>query len=167
LTTILSVAGRYNKLVWYGRESTHKAGHKRTIPYLESTCTQFNTPARRRTRPSAGPERSQLLRILPSLTVRQCFSGAAYFSCCANIGRRLVFLAATTLAGAEFFLCTNVSVSANIYPCSKGFSIRQSFLDAPMFFYPPRFLYAPMFLYIFSGAYILCILPAFLFSMHQ
>jgi hypothetical protein len=50
-----------------------------------------NTSARRSTRPSAGPERSQLLQILPSLTVRQFFSVSACFSCCANIGERLVF----------------------------------------------------------------------------
>jgi hypothetical protein len=36
-------------------------------------------------KPSAGPERSQLLWILPSLTVRQFFSVSTYFSCCANM----------------------------------------------------------------------------------
>ncbi len=40
-----------------------KSGHKSRV---ESTCTRINTSARRRTRPSAGPERSQLLQILPS-----------------------------------------------------------------------------------------------------
>ncbi len=44
-----------------------KAGHWGTIPHLESTCSRFNTSARRRTRPSAGPERSQQLQIPPSL----------------------------------------------------------------------------------------------------
>ncbi len=43
-----------------------KAGHWRTILHLESTCTRFNTSARRRTRPSAGPERSQQLQIRPN-----------------------------------------------------------------------------------------------------
>ncbi len=44
-----------------------KAGHRELLPHLESTCMRFNTSARRRTRPSAGPERSQQLQIPPSL----------------------------------------------------------------------------------------------------
>jgi hypothetical protein len=44
-----------------------KAGHWRTILHLETTCTRFNTSVRKRTRPSAGPERSQQLHIPPSL----------------------------------------------------------------------------------------------------
>ncbi len=53
---------------WYStwRESAIKAGHW-GIPHLESTCARFNTSARRRMRPSAGPERSQQLQIPPSL----------------------------------------------------------------------------------------------------
>ncbi len=126
-----------------GRYSTReslpiKAGHKGTIPQLESTCTLLDTSARRRTRPSAGPKRSQLLQILLSLTLRQFFSGSAYFSCCANTGRRLVFPV------RQHF------VEANIFP---WFWHPPKFLDAPMFLYPPRFLDAPMFLYIFLGAY--------------
>ncbi len=74
-----------------GESPPLKAGHRELLPHLESTCTRFNTSARRRTRPSAGSERSQLLQILPSLTVRQFFSISAYFSCCANIGGRLIF----------------------------------------------------------------------------
>jgi hypothetical protein len=56
-----------------------KAGHREIPPHLTTTCSRFNTLARRSTRPSAGPERSQLLRILPSLTVRKFFSASAYF----------------------------------------------------------------------------------------
>ncbi len=54
---------------WYstGESPPIKAGHWGTIPHFESTCTRFNTSAGRRTRPSAGPERSQQLQILPSL----------------------------------------------------------------------------------------------------
>jgi hypothetical protein len=77
--------GRYGT----GESTPIKAGHRELLTHLESTCTRFNTSARRRTRPSAGPEKSQLLQILPSLTVRQFFSGSGYFSCCTNIGRRL------------------------------------------------------------------------------
>ncbi len=56
-----------------------KAVHRGILPHLETTCTRFNTSARRSTRPSARPERSQLPRTLPSLTVRQFFSVSAYF----------------------------------------------------------------------------------------
>jgi hypothetical protein len=45
-----------------------KAGHWRTIPHFETTCTRFNTSARRTTCSSAGPERSQQLQIPPSLS---------------------------------------------------------------------------------------------------
>ncbi len=77
-----------------------KAGHRELLLHLETTCTRFNTLARRRTRPSAGPERSQLPQVMPSLTVRQFFSVSAYFSCCANIGGRLVFPDANVSVGA-------------------------------------------------------------------
>jgi hypothetical protein len=66
-----------------------KAGPMEILPHLETTCTRFNTSAWRSTRPSAGPERSQLLRILPSL--KAFFGVSALFSCCANIGGHLVF----------------------------------------------------------------------------
>ncbi len=81
--------GRYST----GESPPIKAGHRELLPHLEFSCMRFNTSARRRTRPSVGPERSQLLQILPSLTVRQFFSRSAYFSCCccANIGGRQVF----------------------------------------------------------------------------
>jgi hypothetical protein len=50
-----------------GESPPIKAGHGKLLPHLESTCARFNTLARRKTRPSAGPERSQQLQILPSL----------------------------------------------------------------------------------------------------
>ena len=50
-----------------GESPLIKAGHWRAIFHLESTCTRFNTSARKRTRPSARPERSQQLEIPPSL----------------------------------------------------------------------------------------------------
>ncbi len=91
--------GRYST----GESSPIKAGHRELLPHLESICTRFNISARRRTRPSAGPEKSQLLQILPSLTVRQFFSGPAYFSCCANIGRRLVFPGRQCFCSRQYF----------------------------------------------------------------
>jgi hypothetical protein len=91
------------------------AGHWELLPHLESTCTRINTSARRRTRPSAGPERSQLLQILPSLTVRQFFSGSAYISCCANIDGRLVFPVRQHFCRRQYF------------SMHQGFCIRQSF----------------------------------------
>jgi hypothetical protein len=109
-----------------GRNSTGesppiKAGHRGTIPHLGSTCTRFNTSAWRRTRPSAGPERSQLLQILSSLTVRQFFSGSAYFSCCANIGRRLVFPVCQHFCRRQYF-----SMRQGFGIC-QGFWMRQCF----------------------------------------
>ncbi len=62
-----------------GESPPTKAGHTEILPHLETTCTRLITSARRSTRPSAGPERSQLLQILPSLTVRQFFRVFAYF----------------------------------------------------------------------------------------
>jgi hypothetical protein len=132
------MAGQYNKPVQYRRHSAHKSRAQG-----DPSSLGFNTSARRKTRPSAGPERSQLLQILTSLTERQFFSVSAYFSCCAYIGGCLVF----------WFLV--------------------GFLDAPMFLYAtkfleaPRFLDAPMFFYKFAGAYILVYFSAFLFSMRQ
>ncbi len=74
--TILSLAGRCKQA---GTESLPiKVGHREILPHLETTCTRLNTSARRSTRPSAGPERSHLLQILPSFTVRQFFSVSSY-----------------------------------------------------------------------------------------
>jgi hypothetical protein len=98
-----------------GESSSIKAGHRGILPHLETTCTRFNTSARRRTRPSAGPERSQLLQILPSLTVRQFFSNSPDFSCCANIGGRLVFSMRQGFSMGQCF-CMR-----------QGFSTRQCF----------------------------------------
>ncbi len=120
---------------WYsiGEIPPIKAGHWGTIPHLESTCTLFNTTARRRTWPSvgpersqqlqilprrrtwpsAGPERSQQLQILPSLTVRHFFSWSAYFSCCANIGGCLVFPVRQNFCSPQYF------------SIHQGFGIRQ------------------------------------------
>ena len=107
---------------WYptGESPPIKAGHRETLPHLDTTCTRFNTSAWRSTRPSVGPERSQLLRILPSLTVRRFFSVSAYFSCCANIGGRLVF------------------------SMRQGFSMRQCFLH---FFWRLHLCILPTFLF--------------------
>ncbi len=121
-----------------GESPPIKAGHRELLPHLESTCTRFNTSARRRTRPSAGPERCQLLQILPSLTVRQF-----YFSCCANISRSLVFPVRQCFCRRQYF------------SMRQGFGIRQGFSLCQCFC---TFFLAPIFL---------CILPAFLFRMRQ
>ncbi len=158
-----------------GKGPPIKAGHRGTIPHLESTCTRFNTSARRRTRPSAGPVRSQQMQILRSLTVtvRQFFSGSAYFSCCANIS-----------VGANIFSCAKVWHPPKIWKVPRfwhppnildapRFWHLPKILDAPRFWYLPKilkapmFLYPPRFLYIFCGAYISVYFSAFLFSMRQ
>ncbi len=109
-----------------GESPPIKAGHREILPHLETSCTRFNTSARRSTRPSAGPERSQLLQILPSLTVRQFFSISAYFFLlsqhwrtpsffpCANI-----FVCAKVLACANIFVCAKVLACTNVSVCIK------------------------------------------------
>jgi hypothetical protein len=119
--TILSTAGRYNKLVQYGRESAS------LDVYAQATTPSLG----RSTRPSAGPERSQLLRILLSLTVRQFFSVSTYF-----------------------FLCQDLPAPKFLYApiiCRRlGFCVHLYFVDAQVFvctyiLLTPKFLYAPMF----------------------
>ncbi len=95
--------GRYST----GESPPIKAGHRELLPHFESTCTRFNTSVRRRMRPSAGPERSQQLQILPSLTVRQFFSGCAYFSCYANIPEGAGFPSDPILSGPRQTMATS------------------------------------------------------------
>ncbi len=113
--------------VWYstGESPPIKAGHREFLPHLESTCTRFNTSASRRTRPSARPERSQLLKILPSLTVRQFFSRSAYFSCCVNIGGHLVFPMHQHFCGHQYFSMRQGFCIRQRFWMPQGFSIRQ------------------------------------------
>ncbi len=133
---------------------------------MKSTCTRINTSARRRTRPSAGPERSQLLQILPSLTVRQFFSVSTYFSCCVNIGRHLIFPVHQCFCRRQYF------------SMHQGFSIRQGFWMRNVFVYDKVFGCANVFVsakvfgcanffYIIAGAYIFVYFSAILFSMRQ
>jgi hypothetical protein len=84
------------------------------------------TSARRSTRPSAGPERSQLLQILPSLTVRQFFSVSAYFFLRPTLADAFV-RRTPSFSVRQYFSCTNVLLM-------------------------PRFLYALM----FSSTLIIC-----------
>jgi hypothetical protein len=92
--TILSMAGRYNKPVQCGRESAHKSraqGEPASLDDCMNTIQHIRST--RSMRPSVGTERSQLLQILPSLTladayvrrtpsfsVRQYFLGANVFT---------------------------------------------------------------------------------------
>jgi hypothetical protein len=144
--TILSVAGWYK---WPVESPPIKAGHWGTIPHLESTCNRFNTSARRRTRPSAGPERSQQLQILPSPTVRQSFSGSAYFSCCANIGRGLVFSVRQHFCRRQFFSMRQGFGIRQRFLIRQGFGIRQRFWMHQCFVY----ISVPIFLCIFLHSY--------------
>jgi hypothetical protein len=82
-------------------ESLHKkAGHREFLPHLESTCTRFNTSARRRTRPSAGHERSQQLQISPSLNSQAILQRVRLLFLQRQHWRAPSFSAAPTLAGA-------------------------------------------------------------------
>jgi hypothetical protein len=126
--------GRYST----GESPPIKAGHRGTISHLESTCTR-----------SAGPKRSQQLQILPSLTIRQFFTGSAYFSCCANISVGAnIFPCAKVLASAKDFGCAKVLASAKDFGCAKVLASAEDFEGANVL-YPQRFLDVPMFLYIF------------------
>ncbi len=136
-----------------GESPPIKAGHWGTIPHLESTCTRFNTSARRRTRPSAGPERSQQLQILPSLNSKAVLQWI-----------RLLFLLLQHWR-ASSFSCAPTFLKAPIFLHAPRFWHPPKILDAPMFWYPPTFLDAPM--YIFFDAYIFVYFSAFLFSMRQ
>jgi hypothetical protein len=137
-----------------GESPPIKAGHREIPPHLETTSTQFNTSARSM-RISAGPERSQLLRILPSITVRQFFSVSAYF-----------FLLRQHWRTPNFFHAP-MFLHASRFEHAPRFWMRQC--CAKVFGCPsaPMFLYAPRFLYIFLAPIFVCILPAFLFSMRQ
>jgi hypothetical protein len=82
-------------------------------------------------RPSVGPERSQLLRILPSLTVRQFFSVSAYFFLHQH-WRMPMF------GGRLVFPCANI-FQAPMFLQRQGFCMRQCFFvyitDAYIFVY--------------------------------
>jgi hypothetical protein len=142
-----------------GESPPIKAGHRGIIPHLETTCRRFNTSARRSTRPSAGPERSQLLRILPSLTVRQFFSVSAYFSCCANIGGRLVFSVHQYFCVRQYFCmrqgcgCANVFVCAKVFGCANAFVCAKVFGCANVFVCAKVFGCANVFVYICRRLY--------------
>jgi hypothetical protein len=153
--------GRYST----GESPPMKAGHRELLPHLESTCRRINISAKRRTRPSAGPERSQQLQILPSLIVRQFFSGSAYSSCCANIfvGAN-IFPCAKVLASAKDFGCVKVLSSAKDFGCAKVLASAKDFEGANVFVSPKVFGCANVFVYILWHLYFVYF-PAFLFSM--
>ena len=73
---IFSMAGRYNKPEQYRRESAHKS---RAEEGNARHARRATSPSGRSRRPSAGPERSQQLQILPSLTVRRFSAPAPTF----------------------------------------------------------------------------------------
>jgi hypothetical protein len=104
-----------------GESPPIKAGHRELLPHLESTCMRFNSSARRRTRPSAVPDRSQQLQILPSLTVRQFFSISAYFSSYPNIGGRLVFSRRQCFCRPQYFCIRQGFWMRQCFCISQGF----------------------------------------------
>jgi hypothetical protein len=163
-----------------------KAGHWRTILHLATTCTRFNTSARRRTCSLAGPERSHQLQIPPSLNSkailqrvrllfllrqhfsrRQYFSRRQVFSICLIFWMRqgfsicLIFWMRQVFSIRLIFWMRQVFSICLIFWIRQVFSIYQCFCQAPMF------SDAPMFLYIICGAYIFVYFSAFLFSMRQ
>jgi hypothetical protein len=138
---------------WYRGESPPtKAGHGELLPHLESTCTRFNTSARRRTRPSAGPERSHLLQTdsaepnSKAILQRICLLfllcqhwRAPSFSCCTNIGGRLVFPV------------------RQYFPMHQGFGICQGFWMRQCFCICQGFWMRQCFCIYFPASIFLCI----------
>ncbi len=157
--TILSVAGRYKQPVQYGRESAH------------TTCTRINTSARRRTRPSAGPERSQQLQILPSLNskavlqrvrllflLRQHFYGRQYFSRRQVFSIRQRFWIRQVFWMRQCFWIRRVFWMRQCFWIRRVFWMRQCFWIRRVFWTRQCFVYftALTFLYIFLRSYLVC-----------
>jgi hypothetical protein len=112
------------------------------------------------------PERSQLLQILPSLTVKQFFSGSAYFSCCANIGGCLVFPVRQHFCRHQYFSMRQGFSIHQRFWMRQCFCIRRGFWRCQCFCIRQGFGCAYVFVYI-CGAYIFVYFSAFLFSMCQ
>ncbi len=120
------MAGQYKQPVQYRRESAIKAGHGELLPHLESTYTIFNTSSRRRTRPSTGPERNQQLQIPPSLNSKAVLQRPANFSCCANIGGRLIFPMRQHFCRLQHFSSRQVFTIRQRFWMRQVFTIRQT-----------------------------------------
>jgi hypothetical protein len=115
---------------WYstGKSPPIKAGHSGTIPHLESTCTRFNTSARRRARPSGGPERCQQLQILPSLNskailqwVRPLFLLRQHFCRCPRFWMHQVFSIRLRFRMPQRFWIRRVLASTKGSGCANVF----------------------------------------------
>ncbi len=136
-----------------GESPPVKAGYWGTIPHLESTCTRFNTSARRRTRPSTGPEKSQQLQILPSLNSKAILQRICLlFLLRQHFRRRQRFWMHQVFSIRQRFWMRQVfSIRQRFWMC-QYYCIPSVFLDAPMFCI---YLTAPTFLYIFLHSYLL------------
>jgi hypothetical protein len=122
------MASPYKQTYGTGESPPIKAGHWGTILHLESTYTGFSTSARRRSRPSAGPEKSQLLQIPPSLNskavlqrVRLLFLLRQHFC-----GRQRFWMRQTFSICQRFWMRQSFSIHQN-FGCSQTLSIRQRF----------------------------------------
>jgi hypothetical protein len=156
---IFSMAGRYNKPVQYGRESAHKSRAAGGNALLDDCMHGEQHHSGRSRRSSVGPERSQQLRILPSLTVRRFSCVCAIFSVCANIlpmpsfCRRLYFVDAyifcrTTILSTpilHIFLSTPIILSTRIFLSTPIILLTRIFLLTPIILSTCIFLPAPIF----------------------
>jgi hypothetical protein len=120
---------------------------------LETTCTRFNTSARRRTRPSAVPESRQLLQILPSLTVRQFFSVSAYFFLLRQHWRvpifsgRLVFSMRQYFSMRQCFCMRQYFTMRQCFVCAKVLACANVFV---------HFLWRLYFCVFYLHSYLVC-----------
>jgi hypothetical protein len=118
------ISGQYST----GESPPIKAGHRKLPPHLESTCTRFNTSSRRRTRPSAGPERSQQLQIPPSLNSKAILQRV-----------RLLFLLRQHFCRCQHFSIHQRFWIRQVFSIHRRFWIRQVFSIRQRFWIPQVF----------------------------
>ncbi len=140
--TNLSVAGTNSRYIT-GESPPIKAGHRELLPHWESTCMRFNTSARRRTRLSAGPVRSQQLQIPPSLNSKAILQrDCLLFLLCQHWQRPSFSWVPTFLKTPIFFHAPSFYHPPKILD-APSFYHPPKILDAPSFYHPPKILKAP------------------------
>jgi hypothetical protein len=142
----------YNKPVQYGRESAHKSTAQGDPSSLGDYMNANQHISIEEYETIMGPERSQQLQILLSLTVRRLF--------CENLRQPLrtpMFSKSANLCGRQCFPSPPTFADTNVFQIRQPLRKRQCFLNPPTFA-DAHVLSAPMFCksaYIFVCANIL------------
>jgi hypothetical protein len=126
--TISECGGQVQQPVQYGRESAHKSRA------LGNHSSLGVTSARRSTRPSGWPERSQQLQILSSLDRKAILQRFRPLFLLRNIGGCLVF-----------FYAPRFWHPPKILEAPRWFWHLSKILEAPRFWHLPKILEAPSF----------------------